>query len=98
MIKIIQRLPHQMKIKWIDRAFSITENSGREANFCELVEFITNYIKKYKTLFGTELIKDKKQESITTNKIHTICATIGENQNCLCCNLKCDKLENCFKI
>ena len=98
MIKIIQRLPHQMKTKWIDRAFSITENFGREANFCELVEFITNYIKKYKTLFGTELIKDEKQENIRTNKIHTICATIGQNHNCLCCNLKCEKLESCAKF
>ena len=86
MLKIFNRLPFEIKSKWVDRAYNITELWGREANFNELCQFMSSYIKKFKTLFGNELLREIQDKSERCRQ-HTVRATQSDQKKCICCDL-----------
>ena len=96
-LKILNRLPFQIKSKWIDRAYNITEFSGREANFNELCQFLSGHVKKYKTLFGNELLRETQNKN-EKFKPHSVFAIESDQKKCICCDLNCSDLENCEKF
>ena len=103
---IVNRLPHYLQTKWVERAYTITE-SGTMVSFSHLTKFIEERMQVANSLYGLNLVKQngEKFKSKPKGKA-TAFASVGSSgtnteskvRKCWCCKGACEKLESCEKF
>ena len=105
--QIARRLPYHLRTKWVDVAYKIVE-TGRQACFTDLSEFIDQNARKANSMYGMDLIEPRahsqghKPVKQVVNKATTLTvqseAAKPSKRACGCCHGDCDNLSVCSKF
>ena len=107
MIKLISKLPFELRRRWVKRSVSIEENSDRMAHFEDFVKFVRSEAKEMNSLYGHRVFtipesKSSSDRSRSKTYNFAIGATRPKNEvkvnSCWYCNDCTHQLLNCPKF
>ena len=106
--KIAARLPYNLRLKWAERAFSISNRENCEPNFDDLTQFVDMRAQMAASVYGEDLLEDRKSEkpqrwqnnSRRPRNAHAASTEVQERKakKCKACEGDCRFLAYCPKF
>ena len=97
--KIAARLPFNLRTKWTERAFDLSER-GTEPTFGDLARFVDSRAQLAASIYGEDLYEDarKPKEGVTKKRHVTAAGTAIQERKCGSCGGDCRFLAYCEKF